>query len=258
MKSEIKHISLFMVIISVILLLAFTLESSELNNITKISISGNRFLDSDQYLEFSQLNNLEEQIDLSISLIRDRLEKHPYIENVDVVFTERGIAEIKVFEKTIDAILLSSGSQFLISENSEILPFISSTQNIDLPVIVNGANEQIDNFSSALKNKKILCALKIISTAKLYDSNLYDHISEINLAGKDNISIHLTNIDSPVYIGMNHEIEKTVFLSKVFKQINRSELSNYIDYIDLRYNEFVYLGLDEKIINDKEKIWERI
>ncbi len=71
---------------------------------------------------------------------------------------------------------------------------------------------------------KLFSALKIISTAELYDENLYRNISEINLNNKDHISIHLSQLSSPIYFGKENEIETTVFLSKIFKQMQKNEI----------------------------------
>ncbi len=254
MNSEVKHITLFLLIASIVGFLAFSLETSKLNNITETRISGNRLLTENDYLEFARISKIDASSDISISIIRDRLDKHPYIEKVDVLVVERGLAEIKIFEKKMDAILLEENNQFLISDMAEIIPFIPATKNIDLPVIVANKNKDIQLFRSAINNNKLLCALQIITTAKLYDNTLYENISEINLTDKQNVALYLSEIESPIYFGLEDEIEKTVYLSKIFKHIKGNKISKYIDYIDLRYNQFVYLGLDEKLTKDKGRI----
>jgi cell division protein FtsQ len=253
--SEIKHSILLIAILAVIALLAFTLEGSEINDITRIQILGNKYLSENQYLNYSQLESLDQKTDLSIALIRDRIEKHPYIENIDVLILERGITQVKIYEKKMDAVLLSNSKQFMITDNSEIIPLIPSTRNIDLPVIVNNTNkENFQLFGNACNNKKIFCALKIISTAELYDKILYENISEISFNSGDNISLNLSNYSSPIYFGVGNEIEKTVYLSKIFKHMRGNSLTNYLNYVDLRYNNLVYLGFDEQVTTEKESI----
>lgn len=258
-QSEIKHSILLVTIVGVLTLLAFNLEGSEINNISKIEISGNKLLDKSKYLSFAQLSTIEETEDLEITVIRDRLEKHPYIKSIDVLLQDRGIVTIKIFEKKMDAVLLSGSNQYLVTNNAEIIPLITSTRNINLPVIVNNVNKQkFKVFGDASNNKKLLCALKIISTAELYDKNLYENISEINLNSGNNISLNLSDVSSSIYFGEENEIEKTVFLSKIFKHLKGNSLSEYLHYVDLRYNELVYLGFDEQLSKEKESIWKRI
>jgi cell division protein FtsQ len=254
-KSEIKHFILFFVVLSLIGLFAFNLERSEINDIRKIEIVGNKFLSSEQYLNYSQLNKLDNFPKISMSLIRDRLEKHPYINNIDIHIVERGIIKIKVYEKKMDAVLLSNSKQFMISNMAEIIPWLPSTKNIDLPVIISNSNKEIiEVFSSAVQYKNLFSALKIISTAEIYDQNLYENISEINLRNSGNISLLLSNLQSPIYFGQNNEIEKTVFLSKIFKQIKGNKITEFLDYVDLRFNEMVYLGFDELSTSEKGRI----
>ena len=133
--SMLKNIILLITIIALMGLLAFTLERSEINDIITINIEGNEYLDSEKYLEFANLNNIEEKANLNIALIQDRLEKHPYIENADVVMLERGIVEVTIKEQKFDAILLSNGKQFLVSNKAEILPSLSSTRNINATIL---------------------------------------------------------------------------------------------------------------------------
>lgn len=254
-KSEIKHFILFFVVLSLIGLFAFNLEQSEINDIRKIEIVGNKFLSSEQYLNYSQLNNLDHFPKISMALIRDRLEKHPYINNIDIHIVERGIIKIEVYEKKMDAVLLSNSKQFMISNMAEIIPWLPSTKNIDLPVIINSSNKEIiEVFSNAVQYKDLFSALKIISTAEIYDQNLYENISEINLRNSGNISLLLSNLQSPIYFGQNNEIEKTVFLSKIFKQIKGNKITEFLDYVDLRFNEMVYLGFDELSTSEKGRI----
>ncbi|MDX1700720.1 MAG: FtsQ-type POTRA domain-containing protein [Melioribacteraceae bacterium] len=230
------------------------MEGSEINNISHIKILGNKFLSAEQYLEYSQLSDIVNEDDISPSIIRDRLSKHPYIKNIDVVKEERGIVKILIFERKFDAVILQNSEKFLICESAEIVPLVKSTSNINLPVIINNLkNYKADVFSNACSNDRLFQALKIITTAEIYDQVLFNNISEINIYN-ENISIQLIDFPSLIYFGIDHEIEKTVYLSKIFKRIKRNKYSDYLDYIDLRFEELVYLGFDEKFINDKENI----
>ena len=254
MNSEIKHSLLLIITVSVIGVFAFSLEGSEINNITHINITGNKFLSEDQYLIYAQLSELVNEDEISPSIIRDRLSKHPYIRNVDVIKEERGIVKVIIFERKFDAVLLQGSEKFLICQSAEIVPLVNSTSNINLPVIMNNLQDyQANVFTNACSNERLLQALKIITTAEIYDHILFNNISEINLYDQ-NLSIQLMDFSSPIYFGKSNEIEKTVYLSKIFKRIKRNKYSDYLDYIDMRFEELVYLGFDEKFINDKENI----
>jgi hypothetical protein len=154
----------------------------------------------------------------------------------------------------MEAVLLQDSEQFLIVKDGEIIPLIRSTSNINLPVIINNIpSDKIEVFSNACNNNKLFSALKILSAAELFDNRLHENISEINIK-ENNLSLTLTDFSSPIYFGNSNEIEKTVFLSKIFSHIKQNKFNDYLDYIDLRYTNLVYLGFDEKYITDKENI----
>ena len=91
--SNIKHSILLIAVISILVLLAFSLEKSEFNTINRIEIEGGKYLSVAQYLETANLLNIKNDPKISITVIQDRLEKHPFIKNIDISFVERGIVK---------------------------------------------------------------------------------------------------------------------------------------------------------------------
>ena len=51
-QSELKHFILLFLMVSIIGLLAFSLESSDINEISTIKIIGNKYLEEDEYLKY--------------------------------------------------------------------------------------------------------------------------------------------------------------------------------------------------------------
>ncbi len=252
--SYIKHTVLLVAMIGVIALLAFTLERSEINDITTIKIKGNKYLDSQQYLKFANLERITEENNLNINLIQDRLEKHPYVKNADVIILERGIVEVTIKEKNIEALLFSSDKQFLITSSGEVLPSLAATKNINFPIIIDKKGIDIKIFNRINNKHSLSTALRIISAAEVYDKELCENISEINVNKNESLTLNITGIPFPVYLGKNNEIAKTVYLSRVLKHLNKNNISKYLSYIDLRFDDLVYLGFKEKLSQEKERI----
>lgn len=256
---RIKHSILLALLISLVGLLAFSLESSNLNSINNIEIEGANYLTNKEYLKIANLTNFKNDPNINISVIQDRLEKHPYIKNADVWQAERGVIKIRLYEKKLEALLLTNTKQFLITDNAEIIPFYVSTKNIDLPVIVNLKNaDKIKAFKNAGKNQNLKKALNVISASELYDEELYSRISEINFNEGTEITLTISDLEFPIYLGENSEIEKTIYLSKILKHIRQNRLSEYVDYLDLRFTDLVYLGFDKNLVASEEKIWKKI
>ncbi|MCB0752894.1 MAG: cell division protein FtsQ/DivIB [Ignavibacteriae bacterium] len=253
--SNIKHSILLFAVISILVLLAFSLEKSEFNTINRIEIEGGKYLSVAQYLETANLLNIKNDPKISITVIQDRLEKHPFIKNIDISFVERGIVKATVYEKKMEAVLLVNNKQYMITDKAEIVPLLPSTQSIDLPVIVNlNPQDEIAVFNHAAKFKDLMKALNIITAAELYDKELCEQISEINLNKGQSITLTVSDLEMPIYCGNQNEIEKTVYLSKILKHLRGNNLSHYLDYLDLRFTDLVYLGFDNKLVATEGKI----
>ena len=243
--STFKQFVLMVTMLGILALLTFTLNRSDINIINKIQIEGNELLDADVYKKFAKLDDVEAIENIRLSIIHDRLAKHPYIKNVDVVMLKRGIVNIKITEKKMDAILLQKNKQFLITDDTQLLPMLPKTKNIDLPVIDNYAKaEKIKLFNTVKKDNNLLSALKIISTAEFVDKDLYKRIATIDLHNGKNISLDIIDFDFPVFFGKNDEVKKTVYLSKILYHIKGKKIKDYLSYLDLRYDNLVYLGFD--------------
>ncbi|PID58154.1 MAG: hypothetical protein CR986_08005 [Ignavibacteriae bacterium] len=248
-----QNIIFIIIIVFIIGILSFFLESNNVNKISTIKIVNNKLLDKEAYLEFAQLKEKNKDEELTLSIIRDRLSKHPYVKFVDIIIVERGIAQINIHEKKIDAILFNNSKQLLVTNNSEIIPLIENTNNINLPIIIYEDKEKIKVFDFGKFNKKILRALNIVSTAEIYNKNLYQSISEIYITNSDDLKMSLINILAQVNFGKEEEIKKTVYLSKIFNHIKFGEIDQYLKYIDLRYNNMAYLGFDETLTKEKDR-----
>ena len=243
--STFKQFVLMVIMLGVLALLTFTLNRSNINLINKIKIEGNELLDADVYQKFAKLYDVEAIENIGLSIIHDRLEKHPYIKNVDVVMLERGVVSIKIIEKKMDAILLQSDKQFLITDDAQLLPMLPKTKNINLPVIDNYIKtKSIKLFSKVKKDNNLLSALKIISTAEFIDKDLYEKIATIDLHNGKNISLDIIDIDFPILFGKDDEVKKTVYLSKILYHLKGKKLNGYLNYLDLRYDNLVYLGFN--------------
>ncbi len=251
----IKQLLFMLIMLSIILLLAFTLNNSGMNEIKRIKIEGCGLLSPDTYMSFAKLNNVDNYKNIDLHVIYDRLIKHPYIEDIDIAMIERGIVEVKIKEKIMEAIFLQSEQQLLLTEHAQLLPMLPKTKNIDLPVITDyKKRKKLKLFGNVKKDKNLMSALKIISTAKFIDKNLYQSISTIDLHQGKTITLDIININYPVLLGKQNEIKKTVYLSKILSQLNGKKINSYLNYLDLRFDNLVYLGFNKNLMIKKEKI----
>jgi cell division protein FtsQ len=241
-KVKIRSVFLFVLLVGTVVSLASVLNDSKNEEIKSIQISGNFYLSSKEYMKFAMLQNKGNYTSLSLKVVRDRLEKHPYIKKADLIL-ENNKLKINIFEKKFEALLTVNKKEFFITDNAMLIPKLPNTQKIDYPIISGPAEiNKITEFKKATLNNDVKIAIKMITALKILDKNLYEKLSEINLrSGKDIIMI-LENIDAPIIIGRGREIEKMVLLGRLIQQSDLQNIKGELEYIDLRYSQFLYVG----------------
>ncbi len=223
--------------------------------INTIMIEGNNHLTSEQYLKFAGLNNLTNLKDLNLRVIKDRIEKHPYVNKADVILDGKGDIHIKLKEKDFSAILISKNSKYLITDKLEILPHFQFTANLDLPVILNPEQSKGKiKLNSVTNNIEIKNAIKIINAIYLYDQNTFENLSTIDLNNGGDIIITLSNMECTFIVGSENVVEKALYLCDLVNSIDEKKTNKLIAYVDLRFDNHVYLGTKKKNGLDKEHV----
>jgi cell division septal protein FtsQ len=243
MKGRILSILIFTALMLSVVYLSIVTSNGVKNKIDTIEVTGNNFLSANEYLKFTQLDNKSNYKFLSLHLIKDRFEKHPFIEKAEVKFESRNEVRVNLIEKKFEGIIVKDSSHFLITENFELVPVISPVKNLDVPVITNPVfNISLTGFIK-LKDDDTETAFKIIETAKIVDAGLYSHLSEVNLRDGKDIILTFKNFDFPVILGRGNEIKKIIFLNKILNKIrNNTSAKLMIDYMDLRFDKLIYIG----------------
>ncbi|HKB86006.1 MAG TPA: FtsQ-type POTRA domain-containing protein, partial [Ignavibacteriaceae bacterium] len=166
-RSKILGLLVFVILISWILYLSFSSERNEPGGkIKSISVTGNNLLNENDYLSFARLNNGGLQ-NITLPVIKSRLEKHPYIKRADVEFSGDNQVHIKLNEKNIKAVLAGSNRLFLATDEFEILSFITDTKISDVPVVTNLSNDILIKNNEILKTPGLVDAFKIIDAEDL-------------------------------------------------------------------------------------------
>lgn len=244
MKKIIKLSSLLFLIIAIFALLYFsiTLKEAPGKRIKSIAITGNNLLDTDSYLRFAHLKQLENY--LTPAIIKDRIEKHPYIKQVSLSFQGESRILVSLQEKCIRAQLLSGGVQYLLTSDYEVLPVLPNTRNINLPVISNPEglpqNPQMQQYQG---NRDLQISFKLLSALKYNSYELLQNISVIDLRDGRDIIISLCNFGFPVILGRGDEARKVVYLDNLYKYLRTRQLGCLVNYADLRFKGRIYLGL---------------
>jgi cell division septal protein FtsQ len=254
MKVKEKILGLLLLIsmlVCVIYVSLFT-EGREKNKIGTVLIEGNYYLPADAYMNFVKLNKKNDYKYLSLHLIKNRFEKHPFIESAEVKFKSKDEVLVKIKEKKFEGIIIKDSLQFLITDKFELVPIIASLRNLDVPVISNPYLGKPITVPGKLGNSETKTAFKIIETAKIINPDLYSNISDVNLREGRDIILSLKDFDFPVIIGRGNEAYKIICFNEIWSKIRTKTSKDLaINYIDLRFDKLVYIGMADSLIVEK-------
>lgn len=247
-RTKILGLLLFIVLIGWILILSVTSERKELDkHINSISVTGNHLLNETEYLVFAKLNKSELLKDITLPVIKSRLEKHPYIKQANVEFSGNNEVHIDLIEKEIKAVIVSDNKLLLASDNFEILPLIPNTKISDMPVITNLNNDKLLQKDKILKIPGLVEAFKIMDAAELTNEELSKRLSEINMRNGGDIILLFSGIRPPVILGKGYTTEKILEFNQLLTEedLNKEIVMNS-SYIDLRFKNEIFLGNYDK------------
>ena len=234
------------IIISILYLSLFKYNEKGKEEIKMINIQGNNLLSKDIYLRFADLDEKSIYDDLTLNIIKKRIEEHPYVEKAEVKSDGRGDVDVKIKEKEIYAVLLNGGEPFFLSNNFELLKIYDYTTYSDIPVVSNIRVSEKLTSSKVLRNEDIIEAFRIIDAAKITDIDLAKKLSEINLKYGGDVVLTFSGVNYPIVFGRGNESKKMIYLSLIWERLNKfnTDLKN-TEYIDLRFANEAYIGKKE-------------
>ncbi len=248
-KKTIFSVILFgLLFTAIILLILFNPQKKSGGNIKLIDISGNKLMSSIEYKNFIHKKGTKSNYTFNLSILKDRVLKHPYVENADVEFIGEEKAQVRIKEKKITAILLSKGEPLFLTDQMEVLPILSNSRFSSIPIISNPKNlGEVKPFTT-IKSNELYDAVRIIDAIRYTDRKMLLSLSEINLRNGGDIILTFSGIKQPVIFGRGATARKIVYLEMIWPGLLKGEmLVNNSSYIDLRFANDIYVGKSDKI-----------
>jgi len=242
--SKIIGLLIFLTILSTLLLVALMCANQQVGaSVKSINLSGNHLLPQGNYLSFAKLDDTQNSVAISLSILKDRLEKHPFVSSADVEVSKFNNAKVHLYEKNLIAVLIVDDQPFLLSTELQMLPLFQNTKFIDLPIINNPKYAKHDNVLDFLKSEDIIEAYKILCAIKFTNEEMVKNLSEINLNRGEDITLTFSGIHPIIKIGRNDIPKKILSLNSIWIDLKdiESDLSQS-DYVDLRLANQIYIG----------------
>ncbi|MEW6196076.1 MAG: FtsQ-type POTRA domain-containing protein [Bacteroidota bacterium] len=252
-KVKISSIILLITIAVLIGYLSFGLKQPDNYKVEMLSLDGNTYLSKENYLRNANLLERNNYKNITLQVIKDRIEKHPYVKKAEVRYDGNKKVSINITEKKIESILMVDDKQYLLTDNLQVLPLLPETKQIDFPIIMNPSDRNFRMLSSLKKNNDLLIASKIITGIKLLNPELHDGLSTVDMRSGGDVLLNFSFLDYPVIIGRDNEIKKVVYFNNLWNYLKGKEVNNIMEYVDLRYNGHVYLGITKETLEEGEK-----
>lgn len=252
-KQKITSLIVMIAIICLLGYLSVGLKKTDNYKIETLSLEGNAHLSKENYLGFANLTDRNKYKNITLQIIKDRIEKHPYVGKVEVRYDGNKKVSINIVEKKIESVLMISDAQYLLTDKLQVLPLLPETKKIDYPIIINPNDRNIKTLSVLKKNNDVLVASKIISGMKLLNPELHEGLSTVDMRNGGDVLLSFSFLDYPVIIGRDNEIKKIVYFNSLWTYLKGKEANNIMEYVDLRYNGHVYLGIIQETLAEGEK-----
>jgi cell division septal protein FtsQ len=253
LKSKILSVGLLSVLSAALLILSFGMERNGALEFDEIDITGNIYQSNIQYSKFAKLDECIEN-NLSLQIIKNRLEKHPYVKFADVIYESGNKLKVNIHEKEFVAILVNRSKQYILTEDFEALPVIGEVHNSDYPLVCNLNFDKSERDILVLENNSDLrMAFKILKSIEILNPEMFAQISEIDLCNGKTIAVYFNNFEYPIVVGKKNEIRKIVYLNKLWTHLNGKKVNKLIKYINLEFNNMIYLGMSDDFAVDKKE-----
>ena len=218
-------------------------------NILSINLSGNQLLPQNSYLSYAKLNDIKNTNWITLPILKDRIEKHPFVASAEIEVSIARDAKVYVHEKNLAAILLFDDQTFILSDQLQLLPLLSNTKFMDLPIINNPQFARMYKVLDYLNNEEIIEAHHILYALKTKNEDMFKNLSEINLNNGKGITLIFSGIRPIIKFGRGNFSRKILSLNSIWDEIKNVDNNlSQSDYVDLRFPNQIYLGKAEETV----------
>jgi cell division protein FtsQ len=204
--------------------------------IKQIKIDGYRIVGENEILQLTQvqMNALLYKVDLTA--IQRNVMSHHYIKDAIVERNLPNSLSIHIVERVPITIVNRPETMYLDGEGV-VLPRSISHRLFDLPMISGISESEPLALGSTVKQPDVMEALHLLSTMKIVNRPMYHNISEVQVRNGGDIVVYSTEGGVPIIFGRDEMPGKLVRLETFWNTVVRIRGTQYLQYIDLRYQD---------------------
>ncbi len=206
--------------------------------VAHVTLTGNRVVDANELFQLANVKHGSLIYDVDLKAVQKSLQSHYYIKEAIVSRNLPSTIELTVVERSPIALVNRTDPVYL-DEDGVILPHSISKALFDLPVLTGVRLGTSIAYGSVVQDSDAHEALRILSAAKLVNSDLYHLISEIQLRNGRDIVLYTAEGGVPVIFGQGGIADKLVRLDAFWNNVIRQRGLQSLQYVDLRYDDQV-------------------
>lgn len=219
--------------------------------VRKVGIEGVRIVPSADIFHLAAVPMDRKLYDVSLTEIRDRVRRNPYVKDVTVHRDPPDRIVIQVEERAPVAVIAASRMLY-VDADGLILPLMRSDSVFDLPVITGAADVQQCEPGKRLSHSAIREALLVVRAAQLLDEGMYRRISEIHITPSGDLLMYTADTGVPVMLGRGDMTTKLEKFHEFWTIVATTRGAQALASVDLRFADQVVVRWttnDEQMAN---------
>jgi cell division protein FtsQ len=238
-----KRVYVYFTVLVVIILAAFGVKAKWQNHVSvrQVSVEGISVVSKEEVVRLVNLPPNVPMYELDLTAIQKNLLTNSFIENANVQRDAPSTLRISILERKPLAILVAN-ELYYIAADGMVLPYITSSETYDIPVISGVDSLNKIKTGQKLINDDVQEALEIITASKMTSENLFHTISEIRLRKGHDMVLYSFETGAPIIFGKGDAVKKMIKLEAFLQRFLQNNDTKDIQYIDIRFDDQVVVS----------------
>ncbi len=209
--------------------------------VREVVVEGISIISKDEVIRLMKIPPHTSMYELDLMVLQQNIMANSFVRHAVVTRDAPMRLRVEIEERKPAAILAANELQY-IDEDGIFLPYISTTETYDIPVISGIDSVGGLKAGQKLSHPEVQEALEIIRTAKIVSEDLFHSISEIRLhKGHDKI-LYSFETGVPIIFGSGDVVKKMVKLDAFRQKFLQNSDTKNIQYIDIRYDDQIVIS----------------
>ena len=216
------------------------IDSSESFQIRRIDVEGNDLVSERDILKLAAIRTGGNIWQINLRGTEKRIEANPFVRNAVVARYFPDALSILIEEKKPIALFNAGGRLFTVDSGGVLLP-ARAGKLYELPVVTAGAPGPL-RLGRIVQDGSVLKCVGLVKLIIAECPDLYAEVSEIT-AVENGLVVYTRKEGVPVRMGRDRYAHKIRILEALLRQWETRSIDSKIDYVDLRFDGQVVLGM---------------